>query len=210
MVLIGGESRRMGKDKASIKFLGTPLLEHVLKVVSPLFTKIFISARDKNYAYSDDDSQVKIITDNYQGRGPLIGLESALSASEDEWVFLLSCDLPFLSGQIIRYLAELRDTKQGLSSDCILPITDGRPQPTMALYRKTCHKELQKILKTNETFGLISFLRSSQSLKTLEVKEEELKKIEPSLRSFTDIDTPEELKNTEKIMRGLQRKNEDS
>lgn len=84
VVLAGGESRRMGTDKAHVKLAGSSLLERVLKVVTPLFDDVMVSRHDRDgesdcVGDSEDNGEtVRVIEDQLDGRGPVVGLCSAL------------------------------------------------------------------------------------------------------------------------------------
>lgn len=198
VVLIGGESRRMGTDKAAVELSGRKLLDHVLDAVLPIFDEVFIGAHD------DDPSLIKtlpagvrVVRDTLPGRGPALGVCSALEAAKNPWVFVVSCDVPMLSGGLVEALALLRE-----NFDAVVPYVKGGPEPTCAFYSKTLLAPLKESVLAGKR-GLAYFLKEAEA-KGLNIRYadgEELKQADPGLLSFTDIDTPEDLLGVEKFIK---------
>ncbi|MFZ3071977.1 MAG: molybdenum cofactor guanylyltransferase [Thermodesulfobacteriota bacterium] len=194
VILLGGESKRMGKDKAGVKISGKTLFSMVYEKVSPLFDEVMVSARDKNYDVARlmkkkaGTAPFRVVYDELPGRGPAIGLLSALKNARNVWVFAIGCDSPFPSPKLIRRLAK---SKEGF--DCVIPVHFNRLQTLFALYKKTCFAPLLSRIKKRGNPGLAEFIEKSPSIKVLYVTEKEIKKIDPAFESFMDADTPEEL-----------------
>lgn len=188
VVLVGGESRRMGEDKASADLAGKPLVERVLDVVRPLFAEIYIGAHEESA--SGELYGLPVIVDTLPGRGPALGVCAALDKVSLEKVFIVSCDLPMLSTEVIEYLA-----KESEGFDAVVPMIDGRAQTTCAIYSRACLAPLEERVSSNEKGGrgLTRFLEETEGLKVRYVTEVELKNIENSVESFVDVDTPEDL-----------------
>lgn len=198
VILVGGESRRIGSDKAQIEFNGRQLFSHVFEKVSPLFEDIMISAHDGKYPIDalEKIKEARLITDSSNGRGPALGLCSALAEASNDWVFMTACDQPLIEPALIRHLVTLKD-----GFDCVVPVTNGKTQSLFALYKKTCLEALSERISKAETKkgrSLYGFLEETDGLKVRYVKEEELKEADPALKSFIDIDTLEELSELEK------------
>ncbi|MES0371195.1 MAG: molybdenum cofactor guanylyltransferase, partial [Mariprofundaceae bacterium] len=128
VVLAGGESRRMGTDKAHVKLAGSSLLERVLKVVTPLFDDVMVSRHDHDGDCVGDGEGVRVIEDQLDGRGPVVGLCSALQQARHDYVFVTACDMPFIAPGLISYLTSLRS-----GFDIVVPVRDGRPEPLCAV-----------------------------------------------------------------------------
>ena len=131
---------------------------------------------------------LRVVYDELGGRGPAIGLLSALKNARNAWVFAIGCDSPFPSPKLIRYLA-----KSGEGFDCVIPVHGGKLQTLFALYKKTCFAPLFSRIKKRGNSGLAGFIEKSPRLKVRRVTEEEIKKRDPGFESFMDADTPEEL-----------------
>ena len=194
VILLGGESKRMGKDKAGVKLSGKTLFSMVYEKVSPLFDEVMVSARDKNYDVKKlmkkkaTPLPFRVVYDELPGRGPAIGLLSALKNARNVWVFAIGCDSPFVNSRLIRCLAK---SKEGF--DCVIPVHGKRLQTLFALYKKTCFAPLFSRVKKSGSPGLAGFIEESASIKVRHVTEKEIKTTDPGFESFMDADTPEEL-----------------
>lgn len=124
VVLVGGASRRMGKDKASIEFDGTTLLERSVGVLSEVFTSVVISGGDQS------PEGVRVLPDLVPGLGPLGGLDTAYRAAAGRDVFLLAVDMPFVDASTISEIAQPEVAAMSVR----VPIGDGRRQPLCAVY----------------------------------------------------------------------------
>src|SRR6266542_4169529 len=139
VILAGGNSRRMGTDKALIVLQGRPLIGTIVDRVRLLTDEIWISANDQfKYRFLG----LPVIEDVYPGQGPLAGLHSGMRHTGRPLVLLLACDLPRVGEPLLRNLvANLGD------SDAVIPRTaDGRFHPLCGLYRKTCLPAIEKNL----------------------------------------------------------------
>jgi molybdopterin-guanine dinucleotide biosynthesis protein A len=188
VVLVGGESRRMGEDKARVDLAGKAMVERVLDVVRPLFKELYIGAHEDGLLC--DAYGLPTVIDTLPGRGPVLGVCAALDKAREERVFVVSCDLPMLSAQVIEYLAT-----QVEGVDAVVPMIGGRAQTTCAIYSRACLAPLEERLSSNEkgARSLNRFLEKTEGLKVRYVTEDELSKIDNDLESFVDVDTPQEL-----------------
>ena len=124
VVLVGGASRRMGTDKASIDFNGTTLLDRTVAVLSEVFTSVVISGGDLA------SQGVRVIPDLVPGLGPLGGLDTAYRTAAGRNVFLLAVDMPFVDVPTVRAIAD--PAIPGMSVR--VPLAAGRQQPLCAVY----------------------------------------------------------------------------
>jgi len=104
IVLAGGESRRMGADKAFLKIAGLPMIEHVIRAISTAVNRIIV-VTNMPEAYASSD--VEVTSDAFNMRGSLIGLYSGLLKSRDEHNFIVACDMPFLNPELLSFMAGL-------------------------------------------------------------------------------------------------------
>lgn len=122
----GGESRRMGGDKALLPFVGGTLLEYVRDQVTPLFRHVFVVARDAaRYAHVG----LPVVTDALDVRGSAVGVYTAIMASPEERVLVLGCDMPFVPSEVLLDLA----VNSG-GYDVFVPRHDPYFQPLCAVY----------------------------------------------------------------------------
>lgn len=136
LILSGGESRRMGQDKAGLMLSDKPLIEHVATALQPLFAQTVVSVRHKRR-----DCAYRQVCDDPAHAGPLAGLAAGLSDAKTGWVFAVACDMPFIGAALIERLAGLRD-----GCDAVVPVAAGHPQPLAAFYATRTLVQAQQIL----------------------------------------------------------------
>jgi len=182
-ILTGGESKRMGSDKASVVFAGKPLLEHVLAQLEPLFSDILVSVREKrpNIAYPQ-------MVDHAKERGPMVGIKASLETVKTDWVFVIACDMPLISARLIQHLAELRS-----QHDAVVPFAFDRPQPLFGFYHKKC----LPLMEAKMQQGQRSMMRLLDDLDIHLLSELEVKAIDPECRSLLSLDSMEDVKKVE-------------
>ncbi len=145
-ILIGGSSSRMGRDKATLAFGETTLAGRAAAIVHaalPNARVTFVAADAGQFPGRN------VIGDIEVERGPLGGLHAALKHAEREWIFVLGCDLPFVTGDLIQYLA----SRTSDEIDAVVPLqSDGRVQPLCAFYHVTpCLKAADEVLQNTGT-----------------------------------------------------------
>jgi molybdenum cofactor guanylyltransferase len=127
IVLAGGQSRRMGQDKALLPLEGRPLLEHVVDRLRPLFPEILVSAGQTD---REPLPGVRVIPDEAPGHGPLMGIASALAASSHALNFVVACDMPEIDERLVRRLLAAARGHDGA-----VPLDrEGRFEPLFAVY----------------------------------------------------------------------------
>ncbi|MDQ6987202.1 MAG: molybdenum cofactor guanylyltransferase, partial [Mariprofundaceae bacterium] len=176
----GGESRRMGRDKADIELHGKTLLQHAGDALAPLFSEVLVSVHAPRC-----ELKLPQVVDDFAGRGPMVGIASALSVIQTDWLFVVGCDMPYLSAPLLRHMAGMR---QGHAA--VVAEIGGHLQPMPAFYAKeTCLPAMQTALEQSRR----SLMRLIPSLHTAILHEHDLRPFDRDLRSFTDFDTPEDL-----------------
>jgi molybdopterin-guanine dinucleotide biosynthesis protein A len=128
-LLAGGESRRMGRDKATLEWRGRPLWQwqmEKLRALSP--DNIFLSART-DVSWRPGDAE--LIVDLAPSRGPLSGLAAALEAMETNHLLALAIDMPFVTTEHLQHLRDLAVNGKG-----VVPIIEGKAEPLCAVYPK--------------------------------------------------------------------------
>jgi len=183
VILAGGKSKRKGSDKAAIKLQGKPLLAHVLEKMEPLFSGLLISVHTLRPGLKHTQ-----IIDDSTGRGPMVGIKRALEEAKTDWVFVIACDMPFVSTPLIQELANKRE-----SHDAVVSHVHDRPQPLFGFYATTCLPMMETQIQLRQR----SMMRLLDKLDTCLVSELEVKKIDPSLKSFISLDTVEQVKDME-------------
>lgn len=137
VILSGGQSRRMGRDKAGVMLAGRTLLDWKAAELAPLFGEVYVSV-DRPGRYPG----YRELADLRPGQGPLAGLEAAFLRTGAEAVFLAAVDLPFAGASLAaRILAEA-----GAADACVIRRRSGEAEPLFALYRRGCLEPLTACL----------------------------------------------------------------
>lgn len=188
----GGESTRMGKDKAFLPFLGTPLIERLVDRFKGMDSKIVVIS--KNLA-AYQDLGLPVFGDVLPGRGALGGLLTALSVAETPFVGLIAVDMPFASPGLIQHMAE---RIQESIWDGILPSTRNGLEPLHAVYRReSCLPLVKKAIE--QDLWRMKAWHDKANLKILTPGE--TKQITGSDHTFLNLNTPEDLNSAEEIAR---------
>ena len=131
VILTGGRSSRMGRDKGSLSLDGETLLERTIRRWTGVFDGVAVSLGETGRALPVG---VAGIRDLHPGSGPMAGLEAALAALDTDAVFLTAVDMPFSDPAMARWLAG----QAGEADVCLIRRSGGRLEPLFALYRKSC------------------------------------------------------------------------
>jgi molybdenum cofactor guanylyltransferase len=143
IVLAGGLSTRMGRDKALIEIAGVPLLRQIVDEVTKVTSRVLIvTAWPERYQPIVPDAQFIVDTVN---QGPIVAFSQALPSVQTEWVLLLSCDLPNLSAATIqRWIAGLDNIAPPTIAD--LPQGHKGWEPLCGFYRTHCRESVQQFV----------------------------------------------------------------
>lgn len=193
IVLAGGKSKRMGKDKAFLDFKGKPFLRHILEKLSEISDNIIVVINKdfSNYAkIIEGFHQVLLVKDFYPYEGPLNGVVSAKDYVKHEQVFISTCDIPIISTEFIKYL--IGKTKE---YDMVLPIVNEKKQPFNTVYKRNSLEIAEKIFKN----GNRSLMKWIDSLKKVVINENEIKNFKNAIYMYQSINTPKDYKNFLKI-----------
>lgn len=191
IILAGGESRRMGQNKALLPAPGREqitFVEYLAALLLPLCTETLLVARDETSAVAYTAlSGVRIVTDLVPGVGPLMGLYSGLRAISTGHALILAVDMPFVQSAILSYLL-LLPRREAI----IVPVVNSAPQVLFAIYPRSILPIIEARLREGR--------RDPRSLLNVApvvyLDEAQLRHIDPTLRSFVGVNTPEELRDT--------------
>jgi molybdopterin-guanine dinucleotide biosynthesis protein A len=150
IIVAGGNSTRMGQDKNMLSINERPMIEHIYKQLSPYFNEIIISANDTTrYSFIG----VPVIQDKVVGKGPLMGLTSALRASINEVNFVIACDIPEIDTGFVRAML-----RQVGDYDAVVPQVGLRHyEPLFAVYSKKALPLLDQALQSG-IYGIVDAL----------------------------------------------------
>jgi len=138
IVLAGGQSRRMGRNKALLELEGQTLIARVLERLSPLCDELIISANDVEL-YADLPAQV--VPDLIAGRGALSGIHAGLATMRHDKAVVVACDMPFLSLSLLRYMVVMSS-----GYDVVSPRVDGFFEPLHAVYSARCVEPIAQLI----------------------------------------------------------------
>ncbi len=188
IILAGGQSSRMARPKAQLPFGSSTLLEHIVAELKKAFDNLVVVA-----APSDAMTNlrgVRIVHDDVAYAGPVSALEIGITAARNEIAFACSCDVPFVNGDLaLKLCAMLGD------HDALIPRVDGKLQTLHAVYRKKCAKVLGAMRTRGERR-----LHEDEFRQRAVLPEEEVRALNPDLRSFFNVNTPEDYQLALKIM----------
>ena len=137
-ILSGGKSNRIGTNKSFLVIDSKLLIQRLIELLDSIFPEVVISSNEPElYEYLGK----KIIKDIFPGRGPLSGIHSALSFTNSARNFIISCDMPFISSELINYLINSNS-----DADALLPKADGRIQPLCGIYSKSVLLEAENLI----------------------------------------------------------------
>jgi molybdopterin-guanine dinucleotide biosynthesis protein A len=180
IILAGGNSQRMGSDKASLLLDGQSLLSRVTATMRQVFPKVILSVRQPR-----PEIDLPQIHDDPSCVGPLAGLLSGLTAADTAWVFAVGCDMPFIVPEVIELMWQRREGCQA-----VVPVVQGFPQPLAAFYARSCLGVMQTLLESDGKKSLQAVLKR---LEVCYVEESQIQPVDPCLRSFLDLDTPQDV-----------------
>ena len=182
IILCGGKSQRMTVPKATLPFGPETLLERVVRIcTAELSPIVVVAAVDQPLPALGE--QVILTHDQRAGRGPLQGLAAGLAALQPhaEAAYVTSCDVPFLTVEFMRALVGRLATH-----DIVVPCDTKYHHPLAAVYRTRILPEVEKLLADDRMRPLFLF----DAVDTLRVRTEDLRGVDPELRSLMNLNQP--------------------
>ncbi len=194
LILAGGMGRRMGfQEKALIDINGRPLITFVIERLGKVADDIIISVRDEAQGelLKKTIPDLRFAYDMFENTGPLAGILSGLSICKDEYCFIAACDMPFINADVVKFLF-----LKCKGYDAALPRRiDGFFEPLHAVYKcSPMISETSKAIGRGETIILAPISRLNVNY----VSFEEIRKIDPDLRTFININTYEDMEKISK------------
>jgi len=180
VLLAGGKSRRMGEDKRYLVMGGETLLERGLSVLRSVFQEVLVVIAQDSPPVSVD---ARVVRDLVPECGSLGGLYTGLMQATTPYIFVVACDMPFLDQAVIAQFTSRRAT-----ADIVMAKLAARLHPMHALYGKRCLPVLEQMIQARQI--KIQEVVSHASLRVQYVTETDLSSIDPSGRSFQNVNTP--------------------
>ena len=188
-ILVGGQSRRMGRDKSQLILGSQTLIERIAMELASFASSVaLVGARE-------DFPPFRNIADIHPSWGALGGIHAAMSAAKTVWVAVIACDLPFVRQDLFVRLQSFATD----AVDAVIPIQpDGRPQPVCGLYRpSTCLPEIEKLIAAGEHTPRVLLA----NVRTRYVEFDELKDLKGAGHFFLNLNTPEEFEKAHSIVK---------
>lgn len=139
-ILAGGESSRMGRDKALLELGGVPLVVRTVRLVEAVAEMpIIVGAPERLGALG-----FNVVGDEWPGAGPLGGIATALHASAAPWNLVVACDLPYLTKA---WLEDLIARALASAADAVLPMNERGAEPLCAMYHRKCEPAIRAALE---------------------------------------------------------------
>jgi molybdopterin-guanine dinucleotide biosynthesis protein A len=190
VILSGGLNTRFGgNNKAFSSVGGRRILDRLLDVFSELFDEIILVTNHPQHFLKWD---LTIVTDIFDLRSSLTGIHTGLFYANNPYAFFSAFDTPFLKKELVEILVQQIEEKL----DIIMPETTAGFEPLCAIYSKRCLKPAEDHLKANKL--KIQWAFRSNRIKN--IPENLLRSVDPQLRSFFNINTPEDLARAEEMV----------
>ena len=187
VVLAGGLSKRFaGKNKAFLEVAGRRVIDHIFGIFSAVFEDILIVTNEPTH-YLEFDAT--IVSDVYPVRSSLTGVHAGLFYARNPFVFVAACDTPFLKERLVRTIMQYIEPNAGV----VIPETQAGMEPMCAAYAKSCLPVMERHIQTEK----FKIQRIFKFFRVKRVPEEALRRADPELESFFNINTPDDLKQAE-------------
>jgi molybdenum cofactor guanylyltransferase len=186
----GGQSSRMGEDKALKAFLGRPLIERVVQRLSPIADEVIVTTNHpERYTFL----KIPLFSDLKPGRGALGGLYTAIAAARNSLVAVAACDMPFASASLLEAASRLLAQED---VDVVIPKSEEGYEPLHAIYRReTCLPAIEAAIEADQWRVIAWF----PQVKVRVLTPDEIRQYDPSGLAFWNVNTPEEFSKAETI-----------
>ena len=188
VVLAGGKSSRFGQDKAFVLLENEPLWLRARNTLAPLVNKVVISHNSPELF----DGNQPIIPDIVKNQGPLGGLFSVMSTLEYSGYLFLPVDLPLVTTALLDIILNAEP-----EFDVVIPRIYGQLQPLIGRYKATCLAQIKVNLEHRDR----KIANLYNQLKVKFLPQTTFTKVDPSLNSFLNLNTPGDLRKAQQLLR---------
>jgi molybdopterin-guanine dinucleotide biosynthesis protein A len=191
IILAGGRSSRLGRNKALQVVGGKTLIQWTVDRLDTLSTEIIIATAHGEAIPCSSAARTKIVADIHPGKGPLAGIHSGLLASSSRRAIVVGCDTPFFSVALLEYM-----TQTSPVFDVVVPRIKENAEPLCAVYSKNCVAPIHELLKQNE----LRIIELFPMVKVRYVEEDEIDSFDPEHLSFFNINSQADLHRARKLV----------
>lgn len=180
IVLAGGLSTRMGRDKASLPWGKSDLLHTILQQLVPVCETVIVVTNSPREIGIEG---IQFVADHYCRCGPLAGMQAGLTASGQDYNFIVACDMPFLSTAAITYMEQA-----ALGYQAAVPFVEDYFHPLHAVYHRDCLLQIDKLLAE----GRYRIADLYPDIRLRQITKKELVQFDEELKMLSNVNTPEE------------------
>jgi molybdopterin-guanine dinucleotide biosynthesis protein A len=189
ILLAGGRSRRMGRDKAALLMGGEPLVQRTARALSAVADEVvLVRGPHQSLPPLECDRPVVEVADLVEGEGPLFGLATGLEVARYDMAIVVGVDMPFLQPALLELLAARLAEVRPAGSRWVLPIAERRPQPLCSAFARDALDAIRARLDAGDRAPMVL----AADLKMVRLAEEDWRAVDPNGLSFIDVDTPED------------------
>jgi molybdopterin-guanine dinucleotide biosynthesis protein A len=190
IILAGGKSSRLGRSKLLETIEGKSLIQWVVDRLATFSTEIIIATAQGEAIPCSSTVRIKTVADIYPEKGPLGGIHSGLAASPGSQAIVVSCDTPFLSVSLLKYMTQFCP-----AFDIVVPRIKDEVEPLCAVYAKNCLAPIQELLERDKR----QIRRLFNMVKVKYVEEDEINSFDPEHLSFFNINSQDDLDKARKL-----------
>ena len=198
IILAGGFSRRFGRDKGLIILAGKPLVLHVVDRVSKVVDEVLlvVSSKDQKSKFENIlEEKAILVIDKNDSQTPLIGAITGFESAKGEYSLLLPCDTPLVSAQIVQFLLDMC-----INRSASIPRWPSRYiEPLQAVYHTKSALTAAKTAFAEENMNMLSMIENLRGVRYVSTMV--LEQLEPDLLTFFNVNTPQDLKKAESILK---------
>ena len=190
VLLAGGESRRMGRDKSGIEVDGVTTAERTIAAFRLLFADVFaVSKTTGRFA----GFGCREVADIFDEMGAMVGVLTALKEAKTDYIFVAACDMPFIDKAVVELIVS-----KGTGFRAALPLISGKGDPLHALYGRDCFDDMLVFMQ-KEGRSLNRFIESLPGSQVRYVSEDEIREVDKEALSLFNMNTPEDLEKARKL-----------
>ncbi|MFH1530850.1 MAG: molybdenum cofactor guanylyltransferase [Pseudomonadota bacterium] len=187
VIVAGGRSTRLGRDKRWLELDGEPLIHRSVRLLSQVFHRIVVSSND---GIPGLPAGVEVIPDDVPGLGPICGIDACMRHTGAELVFAAACDAPFPSRHLIEAMLPLTPT-----AAAVVPQTARGLEPLFAFYRRDCLPAIRALLDAGDS----QLIRLSDHVPTRRFGIEDLADVPDAELAFLNINEADDLERARQI-----------
>ena len=192
VVLAGGMSRRLGRNKALEIIDGQPMITGVIEKIQKITSSIVVIVNDvERGILLPIPEGISIVEDVFPDKGSLGGIYTGLISSSTEWTMVVACDMPFINLGLMRHMIS-----QTPNHDVVIPVISGRPETMHALYSKKCTESIASNITKND----LKITRFFENVRVHFVEDDELMRFDTSGISFFNVNTESDLAEARQVI----------